>query len=426
MKKMTCVAFVLALALSLTACGTGEQEQTSVESQDISSESSVDAVDEETSQAPENSESIRVTTIQARRNSGSKVWYEVAYRQEGSEESQIGYMDLSGVISSVEPKGSFESKPSGGSSFVLYDADGNETYSNNEGFWQILWGTEDGVYIAQELRSGLDESATYIGLMDSTGNWMSDSPVNLTELTESGQLIMAGAAEDLGEGMLSAYCTKNHGNYLLLFNTETESIIPIEDVWNHYLHFYDGTMIFQHWDGGSSGGHKGEICSIDKTGNITVLPTEGELLATGENGFLTDANGLSFYNRSGELLWSFSDYELSVTPSLYENMIFAGFTGADGNTYKGCLSQESGTLVYEPVKAEGPTSGHVLLNTTGENCFIDLLTGETIVTTEDFEPEDIEYSSDGLFIIHYVGDNGVSYLFYDSEGNPVQPVLSGN
>ena len=145
MKKMTCVAFVLALALSLTACGTGEQEQTSVESQDISSESSVDAVDEETSQAPENSESIRVTTIQARRNSGSKVWYEVAYRQEGSEESQIGYMDLSGVISSVEPKGSFESKPSGGSSFVLYDADGNETYSNNEGFWQILWGTEDGV-----------------------------------------------------------------------------------------------------------------------------------------------------------------------------------------------------------------------------------------------------------------------------------------
>ena len=100
--------------------------------------------------------------------------------------------------------------------------------------------------------------------------------------------------------------------------------------------------------------------------------------------------------------------------------------GADGNTYKGCLSQESGTLVYEPIKAEGPTSGHVLLNTTGENCFIDLLTGETIVTTEDFEPEDIEYSSDGLFIIHYVGDNGVSYLFYDSEGNPVQPVLSGN
>ncbi len=429
MKKMTCIVLVLALFFSLTACSTSEQEQIPVESQettDVSAENSVDAESKETSQTSGNNEEVTVNTIKAKQTVGSKIWYEVVYWD--GEESQEGYMDITGVVSSVEPKGMYKSNNSS-TSFVLYDADGDETYSSPTGeLQQVLWGTDDGVYIVQEYSSGLDEAATYIGMMDGSGNWLSNSPLNLTELTEARQLILAGDGKDLGEGVLSAYCTKDHGNYLLLFNTETESIIPIENVWNHYLNFYDGTMIFQHWDGGNSGGHKGEICSIDKTGNITVLPTDGELLATGANGFLTNANGLSFYNRNGELIWNFSDYELSENyePSLYENMVFAGFTGADGNTYIGCLTQDSGTLVYEPIKAQGPIYEHVLLNTIGENCFIDLMTGETIAPAEDFDTDEIEYSSDGLFIINHMGDEHRTYLFYDSEGKPVQPVLTGD
>ena len=422
MKRLLCVTMMLMLAFSLAACSTDAQEE--IEEKSEKAATFTDEESKDVLQLPDEEKEVKVLAVNARQSGGSKILYRVDYWSEDYEEGQDGYMDLTGAIFSEEPKGMYKNNNSS-LSFVLYDADGNETYSSPHGFGEVLWGLDSGIYIVQEIRSGLDESATYVGLMHEFGNWLSDSPINLTELTKSNQSVFARSAKDIGEGMLSAYCTLAHGNYLILFNTETKSIIPVEDVWDHYLDFYDGTMIFQHWDGGTSGGHKGEICSIDKTGNITTLPTKGDLLATGKNGFVTNADGISFYNRNGELIWNFDEYTLSkdCEISIYEDMVFAGFTGADGNTYIGCLSQESGTLVYEPIRAQGPIYENVLLNTVGKNCFIDLLTGETIASAEDFELEEIEYSSDGLFIIHHTESNTRTYLFYDSKGNPVQPTL---
>lgn len=457
MKRLIGIMLVLTLTLLFSACNAGQAETTSVESQNTSSitslvshstpsdvsEESQDTVSdnssyncdtsndvgENSSQVTAHNETVTITSINGRKSVGSDIWYDVTYLCGNSDESQNGYMDLAGVISSEEPNKLYATN-NAKTSFTLYDAEGNETYSSPEdGVWQVLSESENGTYIVQELRSGLDEFAVYIGLMDNTGNWLSESPVNLTEIIETRNLVIPGETESLGEGMVSAYCMKDHGNYLLLFNTDpdtdSESFIPIENVWNHFLHFYNGTMIFQHWNGGQSGGHKGNIASIDKAGNYLVLPAEGDLLATGENGFLTDANGLSFYNKDGELIWNFNDYELSQSydPMVYDNVVFAGFTGADGNTYVGCLSQENGTLLYEPIKAVGPIYGHVLLNTVGENSFVDLMTGEVISTVVEFELDDIEYSTDGIIAIRNTNNNGVSYLLFDSEGEPINPVV---
>ena len=455
MKRLIGIMLVLTLTLLFSACNAGQAETTSVESQNTSSitslvshstpsdvsEESQDTVSdnssyncdtsndvgENSSQVTAHNETVTITSINGRKSVGSDIWYDVTYLCENSDESQNGYMDLAGVISSEEPNKLYATN-NAKTSFTLYDAEGNETYSSPEdGVWQVLSGPENGAYVVQELRTGFDEFAVHIGLMDITGNWLSGSPVNLTEEIESRDLAMGG--ESLGEGIVSAYCIKDRGNYLLLLNTApeagSESIIGIENVWNHFLHFYNGTMIFQHWAGGRSGGHKGEICSIDKAGNYAVLPAEGELLATGENGFLTNANGLSFYNRKGELIWNYNDYEV-LDPTIYNDMVFASFIGEDKNIYVGCLSQETGILIYEPIKAVGPIYGHVLLNTVGENSFIDLMTGETISTVEEFELDDIEYSSDGIFAIRHKIDSGVSYLFYDSEGKAIRPVLSEN
>lgn len=428
MKKPMCVFCSMLVAFSVTACGAESQEQVSVKLPEKPEYSTGILQDNKTEELPQANE-LKITNVVEQIKTNSDVYYQVSYQLGDGEEYRTGYMDKSGVISINEPKALYEKGNSTGS-FILYDKDGNETYSGEkEGSWGILLGTNDGVYIAQEMRSGLDEQATYIGLINSQGNWLSQSPINLTQLTEVEYPIGAFEPENLGEDMLSAYCTMNHGNYLLLFDSKTGKVIPVENVWNHFLSFYNGTMIFQHWDGGTSGGHMGEICSIDKEGNIATLPAGGDLLAVNANGFLTSANGLSFYTRDGKLVWSFSDYKLSnkFEPVLYEDMVFAHFIGADGNNYVGCISQQTGDLMYEPFQdIYGYVYGHsILTEVSGENCIVDLMNGEKLAAVRDFDlSREVEYYSEGLFIIRHMNEDEYMYLFYDSEGNQVQPVLN--
>ena len=415
MKKMMFVAFTLVLALSLTACGTSEQEQISGEPQETTDISTAEAGDSEiesdNSIADENSmtsQSATVTSIRWRRVVGSKIWYEVTYRLEEGGDAQEGYMNTEGVISTEEPPALYESESS------------NMT---------TLGAVDEGIYLAQEVNYGIDGDAVYLGLIDNSGNWVSEK-INLPEVTGVNLAsVDKSAFENLGDGMLAAYWSGNKENYLFVFDTETKKVITIPSVSRSSLDFgfHEGSMIFQQRTGGSGAGKLGGICSVDKDGTITNLPTEGNLLAVGENGFLTDSNGISFYTRSGELVWTFDDYELSdeITPVVYGNMVFVGLVGKDSLHYVGCLSQESGALVYEPLQlVRDSIFGHVMV--TGSK-FIDFLTGETLAVVEPtFSVDEIEYYDDGLFVIRDEGRDSVTYRFYDESGNLVQPVLSTN
>ena len=106
-------------------------------------------------------------------------------------------------------------------------------------------------------------------------------------------------------------------------------------------------------------------------------------------------------------------------------MVFVGLVGKDSLRYVGFLSQESGTLVYEPLQlVRDSVFGHLMV--TGSK-FIDLLTGETLAVVDPpFSVDEIEYYDDGFFIIRDAGRESVTYRFYDESGNVVQPVLSTN
>lgn len=415
MKKMTFVAFALALALSMTACGASEQEQISGETQettDISSAETGDSeIESDNSIADENSmtsQSATVTSIRWRRVVGSKIWYEVTYRLEEGGDAQEGYMNTEGVISTEEPPALYESESS------------NMT---------TLGAVDEGIYLAQEVNYGIDGEAVYLGLIDNSGNWVSEK-INLPEVTGVNLAsVDKSAFENLGDGMIAAYWSGHRDNYLFVFDAETKNAITVPSVSRSSLDFgfYEGSMIFQQRTGGSGAGKLRDICSVDRNGVITTLPAEGNLLAVGANGFLTNSNGLSFYTRSGELVWTYNDYEISdeVTPVVYDNMVFAGLVGKDSLRYVGCLSQESGTLVYEPLQlVRDSVFGHLMV--TGSK-FIDLLTGETLAVVDPpFSVDEIEYYDDGFFVIRDAGWDSVTYRFYDESGNVVQPVLNVN
>lgn len=427
MKRPMYVFCSMLVAFLMVACGAESQEQSSLKLPE-KPESSTETLQNNKTEEFQQVNELKITNIVEQIKINSDIYYKVSYQLGGSKEYKTGYMNKLGIISIDEPKILYEKGDSPGS-FILYDNNGNETYSDEkDGNWGILLGTDNGVYVAQEMRSGLDKQATYIGLIDSQGNWLSQSPINLTQLTEVEYPIGASEAKNLGENMLSVYCKVSRGNYLILFDSETGKIIPVENVWNNFLSFYNGTMIFQHWDGGESGGHMGEICSIDKKGNITTLPADGNLLAVNTNGFLTDSNGLSFYTRDGQLVWSFNDYKLSneFEPVLYEDMVFAYFIGADGNSYIGCISQKTGDLMYEPFKdSHGYIYDHSILTiVSDEKCIVDLMNGKKLTTIQDIDLNyDVEYYSDGPFIIK-IDEEEQIYIFYDANGNQLQPVLN--
>lgn len=358
-------------------------------------------------------------------------YYRVSFRRENNDEALEGYMDVDGTVVMEKPK-LYEN--TGGTTITLYDENGQETFASSDDENMYVLGASNGVYLVQETRSGLDESAWYVGVMDANGNWL-DGPFNMTEMT--GTIGAADVLDDMGEGMMAVYTTQSHSNILVIFDSENGACFSISDVWNDDLQFRNGTLIFQHWSGGTSIGKKGTICSVTKDGTLTELATEGELLSDGDNGFVTDANNLSFYDRSGNLQWSFDNYELVDTPVFYDDFVFIFVRGADGATYAGCLSQQTGELVYEPFKASPRyVYEHIVLTEVDDqSAFVDLLTGET-VSVPDLDIDltglydEIQYWEKGLYVIrHYEGkDASPQYdlYFFDAQGQEVTPTLKTN
>lgn len=408
-----CIVLMLAFVMLLSACTSNapDNSDSNVQENNASAETNGLEIDADNSIDNENtmtSQNVTVTSVGRRRAVGSKIWYEVSYRLEEGEDVPLGYMNTEGIILTEEPAVLFEPEAS------------NMT---------TLGAVDEGIYLAQEVNYGIDGEAIYLGLIDNTGNWVSEK-INLPEFTGVNLAsVDKSAFEDLGDGMISAYWSGNKDNYLFIFDTETKNVIIVPSVWRSSFDFgfYEGNMIYQQRTGGSGAGKLRDICSVDRNGTITTLPAEGNLLAVGANGFLTDSNGISFYTRSGELVWTFDDYEMSdeVTPIVYNNMVFVGLVGKDSIHYAGCLSQESGTLVYEPLQlVRDSFFGHLMV--TGSK-FIDLLTGETIAVVDPvFSVDEIVYYDEGLFIIRDAGRESVTYRFYDEKGNDIQPVLSEN
>lgn len=447
MKKILCATFLALFMLPLTACNSNSstQELSPIDSSTSTSSSIPSSIVLEDNQATDTETASPNVTISSvtELQFDSEPWFGVQYRLDNSEERLAGYMNTSGTIFANEPNVHYENKNSIGwseSSYTIYDDSGNTIYSSpDDKNLYILESTDNSIYLVQEIRSGLDESAVYVGLMDISGNWLSD-PINLSELTGAGPgtrySLSLDSSINLGEGMLAAYYRTDHENYLILSDTETGNTFSIANVWAHYLKFYNGTMIFQRWDGGLSGGHMGEICSVDKYGTLTTFPVEGDLLAVGANGFLTSSNGLSFYTRSGELVWNFNDYELSddFDLSLDDNnrVVFAHIIGADLNNYIACISQDSGTLVYQPFRDDyGYIYEHTILTWMNDSiCFVNLLNGEILSTAVEFDtnilPQGVVSYSHGLFILrdYDSSQERYNYYFYDPEGHRIQPMLA--
>ena len=61
-------------------------------------------------------------------------------------------------------------------------------------------------------------------------------------------------------------------------------------------------------------------------------PFKVDLLDSNENGFLTDENGISFYDLSGNLQWSFNKYDVS-SAWLYGKNVFVKLNGYDGKKF---------------------------------------------------------------------------------------------
>ena len=438
MKRLLCGICAVSLSIALVACNASKQEDVSLKPSSVTSSSVMTApidngeVESSSDESQTNAIPVAVSSVY-QMMIGDEIWYQVLYTLEGSDEKTAGYMNSSGEVFVTEPKGTYEND---NLMYVLYDSNGNEIYSSpSDESWYILKGTNDSVYLAQTIVSGLDEAATYVGLVDSNGNWMGNSPINLTELTAARQAIAVYEAYDLGEGMLAAYYRADHGNYLLVFDKETGNNFFVQNVWPNNLQFYNGTMIFQKWGGGISGGHLGGIYSVNKSGTVTELSAQGNLLAVGPNGFLTDANNLSFYTRDGELLWNFSDYKWSdrYDPILYDNVVFTYIIGADERTYIACLSQSDGTIMYQPFEENyNCIYDHFIFTWFNDDvCVIDLLNGEVIRTLPELDTgnlyDGVIYRNQGLFVIkdYDYDQDRYNYLLYDSQGNKIQPILVG-
>ncbi|HIV19759.1 MAG TPA: hypothetical protein IAC82_10710 [Candidatus Merdivicinus intestinigallinarum] len=434
-RKWIAVFCAMTMAISLVSCSSESGESAS--SEEPSTVSLAVSSSAEPSEAEGPSEASEPAETEGQEVAVNQIldfengYFRVGYREDGADESKEGYMSIDGVVTTEEPKGLYEND--GYTKITLYDENGQETYANDGEEKLAVIDAADGVYLVQEIRSGLDEAAWYAGIMDASGNWL-DGPFNMTEMTGA-QTAEAANQGGLGEGMLGIYAKQQNSNTLVVFDGETGACFSVNDVWQQDLQFRNGTMIYQQWGGGISGGQKGAICSLSKDGTVTELPVEGNLLCEGDNGFVTDANNLSFYDRSGQLLWSFDQYELAEDsePIMYEEFICIQVIGADGNAYRGCLSQQTGELVYEPFQGGGYVCGQTsLTEKDGKAVFVDLLTGET-----NSEPDvdidlsgmydEIQYWQDGLYVIrHYEGkDASPKYklYFFNAQGQEVIPTL---
>lgn len=356
------------------------------------------------------------------------VYYPIEYS--AGTETYKGYVSDNGEIFSEEVILQYM-RDSYTRTLKLYDETGNISYTQEntplgEGVQCV---GDNGVFLWREVSAGIDNYSVLMGLKDCNGDWLFD-PIDVYSITGV-EFSGNSKFKYLGEGMFAAYdLSKNHGNSLVVFNSENGSYFYIEDVYAHNMEFYNGTMIYQQWDGGQSGGHKGDIYSVTRNGEITPLNTGGDLIAVNECGFLTD-DAISFYSREGTLKWKFDQYEVAedTEPVMYGSSVFINVIGADGKTYIVCIG-EQGELSYEPVISSRSSinnlvGGHFVVEKEDNYInIIDLMSGSVYATiaAENEEPISyVTYTLNGKCNVIFTTTEGSSeYCIYDANGERIK------
>jgi len=171
----------------------------------------------------------------------------------------------------------------------------------------------------------------------------------------------------------------------------------------------------------------------DSEGNVTKLHEEGvDLLDSNENGFLTDENGISFYDLSGNLQWSFNKYDVS-SAWLYGKNVFVKLNGNDGNTYISNINQKTGELVYEPIRIfNDEITGKYMVDirSNKDNLeIVNLVNGKsknTIkVSAKYISKTKVKYSGNGIFVFSTISEknNVGDCRIFDVKGKEIRPYV---
>lgn len=306
---------------------------------------------------------------------------------------------------------------------ILYSTEDEE----DEGSYRVLHEFNKDKFLVVERLESIDERSIYLGFMNAKGKWKQDPWKVDNDLLGSGY--KGDELFQLGKGIVG-FCIKNTGtSTLLVFDSNTDKVFSISNVWPKNLYYCGGKMVYQIWEASRTY----EICVADSEGNVTKLHEEGvDLLDSNENGFLTDENGISFYDLSGNLQWSFNKYDVS-SAWLYGKNVFVKLNGNDGNTYISNINQKTGELVYEPIRIfNDEITGKYMVDirSNKDNLeIVNLVNGKsknTIkVSAKYISKSKVKYSGNGIFVFSTISEknNVGDCRIFDVKGKEIRPYV---
>ncbi len=423
MKKVLMILGITVMLFSIVGCTKeekGETQKKKAENQ------------EEVSKSNATKQYVQIEKIEEHENKkfNNSDMIAVSYKEsENDSNVKKGYMDLAGKIVPLSEQ-KYESK---GGGFVFYDKNGEIQYDSNseatKGY--IMYSFNEDEYLVGLADSNIDGAKFTLGFMNSKGEWIFE-PVNFSEKYPNLPAFY-GEMEYLDNGIVGSYLELPDTNYLILCNSKNGKIFVINEVWNKNLKYYDSHMIYQTWNGGMSGGRKYEINSVDSDGNIIKLKEEGtELLRSCTNGFLTNENGISFYDNEGKLQWTFNDYEINYdTISLYDNYVFLSVKGKDQQEYVLCIDQQTGKLTSDPIRTGSKLLNNGVIiryNNSDEKIYLtNVITGEDVksldITTSDMN--NMKCLENGIFALKKKDKETekITYRLINKNGDEIKPYI---
>ena len=306
---------------------------------------------------------------------------------------------------------------------VLYSTEDEQ----DEGSYRVLHEFNKDKFLVIEKMTSIDESLVYMGFMNAKGKWKEDLWKVDNDLLVNGY--KGDELFQLGKGIVG-FCMENTGtSMLLVFDSNTDKIFSIPNVWPKNLHYCDGKMVYQIWDASRTY----EICVADSEGNVTKLHEEGvNLLDSNEKGFLTDENGISFYDLDGNLQWSFDKYEVSSV-WLYGKNVFAKLKGNDGNQYISNIDQKTGKFVYEPIRiSNAEITGKYMVDIRNDKDnlkIVNLVNGKSKssikLSSKYISKSKVKYCGSGIFVFSTIREkNNVNDCrIFDVKGKEIRPYI---
>ena len=276
--------------------------------------------------------------------------------------------------------------------FVLLKTDGTITYQEinetDDNAYYIL-ASGDGFFLVKERISNMTENVEKIGVIDSSGKWKVElmSPENYISeerFKQSG----ADGYQYCGEGVFSIDYATNGDNTHLFVSAENQNIFEISEI-GRITSFYNGELLCQSFDGGTSGGHLGKIQKITTNGDIIEFPVDGNLISSNEGHVVIAQESKSYeydrlfiYNIGGELEKDLSEYSAyNYTPYFDKGYLTFLINGADGLLYIATIDAKTMNFSFQPSVIENmftvfyDKQAIVTLKDDDSAC-IDLKTGE--------------------------------------------------